>query len=337
MNELPLVSVIVPMYNAEKFIAELLESLLIQTLKNFEVIIVDDCSTDESFNIVQNYLPQLEGRLKLIKLPTNSGGAAIPRNKGLELSRGKYIFFADADDIITENALEEMYILAETFQVDVVYCEKYFMSSGIGDDFKKNIKVVADSAAISETENIMSDDIIDRVNIWLQSQFGVMPWRCFSSRNFLIKADIKFRDIRRDDVFWSFEILFSSPKILRTPNPNYILRREHDSITNNNRTLPKYLYHWMDRTVNGLKLLEDFLLKVSFFKENPAARYTMLSHWAVGDLDLISRSFKDIPPHVLKENFQKVFSKDLGDKDTLVSFMFANSVRLINELKKKID
>ena len=82
MEKIPPVSVIVPMYNAENYIGELLESLLSQTLKNFEVIIVDDCSTDESFNIVQNYLPKFAGRLNLLKMKQNSGGPSIPRNKG---------------------------------------------------------------------------------------------------------------------------------------------------------------------------------------------------------------------------------------------------------------
>ena len=335
MNELPPVSVIIPMYNAEKFIAELLESLLIQTLKNFEVIIVDDCSTDESFKIVESYLVKFGGRLQLMKLPTNSGGPSIPRNKGLELSRGKYIFFADNDDVILENTLEDLYNFAENFQVDVVHCEKYFISSGIGDDFKKNIKIVADTAAISDVENIMSDDMIYRANIWLQRKFGVMPWRFMLARNFLIKSEIKFRDLKREDVFWSFEVLFSAPKILRVTNPYCIHRVDRNSMTERNKTLEKYLGYWMDRTVNGLKALEDFMMKIPFFAKNPAVKFTMLSHWAMSDLNLISNACANFEPYILKEVFQKVFSKDLGDQDALVAVLFANSVRLINESKKK--
>ena len=335
MEQIPYVSVIIPMYNAEKYIGELLESLLIQTLKNFEVIIVDDCSTDESFNIAKSYLPQFESRLKLMKLPTNSGSPSIPRNKGLDFSRGKYIFFMDNDDVILENTLEELYNFAEKFQADVVHCEKYFTSSGIGDDFINNIKIIPNKLETNKSEWMLSENIVDRANIWLQFKFGIMPWLSFTSRNFLIAADIKFRDLKREDVFWSFEVLLSAPKILCVANPYCVHRVDNNSMTTRNNTLKKYLGYWMDRTVNGLKLLEDFLLKIPFFKENPEARYTILNHWALGDLELISRACKDFEPHVLKENFQETFSKNLGDKDTLVAFLVANSVRFINELKKK--
>lgn len=65
MMNAPAVSVIIPLYNAERYIAECLESLLAQTLKNFEVIIVDDCSTDGGVKIVERYIPKFAGRLKL--------------------------------------------------------------------------------------------------------------------------------------------------------------------------------------------------------------------------------------------------------------------------------
>ena len=337
--EIPYVSVIVPMYNAEKYIGELLDSLLEQTLKNFEVIIVDDCSTDNSCAVAESYKPKFEGRLTLMRLQDNSGGPSTPRNKGLEMSRGKYILFADADDAFISATLEELYNLAEQFNVDVVHCEKYFTSSGVGEDFQKNKKVVIDNTATSGTVNLMSENVVDRINTWLQFKFGVMPWRSLVSRKLLIDSDIKFPDIRREDVFWAFEVLFSAKKILRTPTPYCIHRVDHGSLTTKNQTLEKYLSHWLDRTVNGLKLLEDFMLKIPFFVQNPAARYTILNHWAMGDLELISRVCANFEPYVLKETFQKAFSKDLGDKGALIAFLFANSVSLIKELSatKKID
>ena len=109
----PEVSVIVPLYNAEKYIAECLESLLAQTFKNFEVIVVDDCSTDSSCAIVESYRERFGGRLTLSHTKKNSGNPAVPRNKGLMLSRGEYIYHVDNDDVIIQTALEEMYSLAK--------------------------------------------------------------------------------------------------------------------------------------------------------------------------------------------------------------------------------
>ncbi|MCR5833692.1 MAG: glycosyltransferase family 2 protein [Selenomonadaceae bacterium] len=87
------VSVIIPLYNVEKYIGEALDSLLAQTFKNFEVIVVDDCSTDSSCAIVENYKEKFNGRLTLFHMEENTGSGAMPRNKGLYLSRGEYVTF----------------------------------------------------------------------------------------------------------------------------------------------------------------------------------------------------------------------------------------------------
>ena len=100
MANAPLISVIVPMYNSEKYVAMCLESLLMQTLKDFEVIVVDDCSTDKSLAIVEDYVQKFEHGLKILKRAENSGYGSIPRNEGLEIARGKYILFPDFNIII---------------------------------------------------------------------------------------------------------------------------------------------------------------------------------------------------------------------------------------------
>ena len=81
----PLVSVIVPMYNAEKYIAQCLSSLYRQTFKNFEVVVVDDCSTDNSVDMVKNFQPQIQDRLILKSMKENSGTPSIPRNTAIPL------------------------------------------------------------------------------------------------------------------------------------------------------------------------------------------------------------------------------------------------------------
>lgn len=96
----PLVTVIVPAYNASAFIAETLESILNQTYDNLQVIVVDDGSTDDTARIVQSYSP----RVTYIH-QANSGGCAAPRNRGLEYARGEFVTFFDADDIMLPDKL----------------------------------------------------------------------------------------------------------------------------------------------------------------------------------------------------------------------------------------
>ncbi len=114
------------MYNSEKYIGECLTSLANQTFQNFDVIVVDDCSTDNSRKVVQSFSETFSGRLKLKKMSKNSGCPGLPRNTALDMARGKYIYFLDSDDLLTETAIEELYNVAEKFDADVVHIEKYF-------------------------------------------------------------------------------------------------------------------------------------------------------------------------------------------------------------------
>jgi len=101
----PLVTVITPIFNAQNFIAETIESVLGQIYQNWEMIIVDDCSTDNSRDIVKEYETK-DSRIKLIELKKNFGGPARPRNIGLDISKGDYLAFLDADDVWLENKLQ---------------------------------------------------------------------------------------------------------------------------------------------------------------------------------------------------------------------------------------
>lgn len=95
MNEL--VSIIIPVHNSEKYIIETIDSVKKQTYQNWELILVDDCSTDSGVEIIKKNIKK-DKRIKLIKLEKNSG-AAIARNTGIDIAKGKYICFLDSDDI----------------------------------------------------------------------------------------------------------------------------------------------------------------------------------------------------------------------------------------------
>ena len=99
-EEVPAVSVIIPIYNAEKYIEQCLKSLLNQTLKNFEVIVIDDCSTDNSAKIVEKFmdLQDWQERFSFAQISPNTGRPGIPRNIAIKHAKGKYIYFLDSDD-----------------------------------------------------------------------------------------------------------------------------------------------------------------------------------------------------------------------------------------------
>lgn len=104
MNDTDLVSIIVPVYNAEKFLEQTIKTVIEQTYSNWELILVNDCSTDNSKNIFDKY--KNDKRIVWINQEKN-GGAALARNKGIELSRGKFLCFLDADDLWKNDKLEK--------------------------------------------------------------------------------------------------------------------------------------------------------------------------------------------------------------------------------------
>ena len=99
------VSIVTPAYNAERFIHEAIESVINQTYSNWEMIIVDDCSTDETTDIVKNY-QQKDDRIKLIELEENSG-SAVARNTAMDHATGRYLAFLDSDDLWTPEKLDK--------------------------------------------------------------------------------------------------------------------------------------------------------------------------------------------------------------------------------------
>jgi len=116
----PLVSVIIPAYNAERFIAKTLESVICQTYSNWEALVLDDGSRDDTIGIVNRFVEQ-DSRIRLYQNPQNMGVAAT-RNRGIELSSGEFVAFLDSDDVWHADKLEKQLQRAETAQADIVYC-----------------------------------------------------------------------------------------------------------------------------------------------------------------------------------------------------------------------
>lgn len=114
------VSVVIPVYNSEKYLKKCIDSLLEQTLKNFEIVIVNDGSQDGSQEIIQSYMENYPGMFKV--LTTENGGQGRARNLGIQMTTGEYISFVDSDDYVSAEMLQEMYNKAKSENADLVTC-----------------------------------------------------------------------------------------------------------------------------------------------------------------------------------------------------------------------
>ena len=123
------VSVIIPVYNTEKYLRRCMESLVNQTLKEVEILLVDDGSTDNSLSIMLEYENRYPEKVKVYT--KENGGQATARNLGIQRSRGKYIGFVDSDDYVDVVMYETMYRVAEENQCDMVECHyRYLCEEG---------------------------------------------------------------------------------------------------------------------------------------------------------------------------------------------------------------
>ena len=113
------VSIITPSYNCSSFVSETIGSILSQSFTDWELILVDDCSSDNSVEIIQSFV-EFDPRIKLIKSSENSG-AAVARNKGIESAKGRYITFLDSDDIWLQDKLEKQLSFMKTNQYSFTY------------------------------------------------------------------------------------------------------------------------------------------------------------------------------------------------------------------------
>jgi glycosyltransferase involved in cell wall biosynthesis len=120
----PLVSIIIPCYNAEKFVEEAITSALSQTYPNVEVIVVDDGSGDRSLEVIQTFKDRIRYEV------TPNRGACAARNLGLQLSQGEYIQFLDADDVLVSTKLERQVPRLISGEADLVFCKGYIFGDG---------------------------------------------------------------------------------------------------------------------------------------------------------------------------------------------------------------
>ena len=299
---IPAISIIIPMYNAEKYVGECLDSILAQTFTDYEVIAVDDCSTDKTREIVESYLPRFNGKLQLIRSEKNSGGAGTPRNKAIRYSVGEYLFFMDSDDAFVDNALEILYKTAEKYSADVVHTDKCYQTSDdtIPKDKSSIKKVVRNSSAV-EVTTVISDNVLERLKKFIGRQFCWEPWNHFIRRDFLVENDIKFFNLSIvDDSLFSFYVMCLAKKIVCVPDAFYIWRTRSDSNSRENLDTAKTVKRRAGDIFKLIDNLETFCNEFEPFKKDLSIRYAIFDFFeGVGGLPQMMNLYAKIPAHFL--------------------------------------
>lgn len=192
--DLHTVSVIVPVYNVEEYIAECIDSLVKQSLNNMQIIIVDDGSTDGSLKICKSYAQAYE---QIEVIPIKHSGVAVAQQTGLNYSNGKYVAFLGADDYVSYDMYEKMWNEAELIQADIVECNyRLFWENG---NF------------IDSTNKYIASKLKNNKNFFLHSGAEAVlrrigyAWR-IHRRKFLMENSFCFKDdiAFAEDYIWHF-------------------------------------------------------------------------------------------------------------------------------------
>lgn len=250
--ETDMISVIIPVYNTAKYVGKCIESIINQSYKNLEILIIDDASTDSSFDICKDYA-DTDKRIKIIRNDRNIGLSGS-RNIGIDISKGKYIAFVDSDDYIIRKYIETLYFNIKKYKADVSQCMFYevddmdVVRKKYG-DIKVDIKVFNGRDMI---KNIYNGMCLPTTLSWT---------KLYKRKLFFTKVDYCLKDneegyIRypvgriHEDEAVSYKIFDISKSVVHTSERLYCYRYVKNSITHR-----KYSYERLD----NIKHIEERL------------------------------------------------------------------------------
>ena len=216
----PLISIIVPTYNVEKYIRTCIESILAQTYRNVEVIIVNDGSTDQSLAVISDLICS-HHNVKVIN--QKNQGLSVARNTGIDVATGKYITFVDADDKIMPGFVSSLYQIADKTGADIVRGSFRDFNGNIPKDWVPDFNVPTNCGTI----------VLDQ---FLSSNISFVVWSSIYRLDFINSNHIRFTPgILLEDGDFTTRAYMLAKLVATSPEPNYAYRiRQGSILTTNN-------------------------------------------------------------------------------------------------------
>jgi len=312
------VSVIVPVYNVEKYLPNCLDSIINQSLEDIEIICIEDKSTDNSRDILE-YYSKKDNRIKVIKNQSNMSLGAS-RNIGMQQVRGKYIFFLDSDDWIDLDCLKILYEKSEELKLDMLFFK------AINYDENKNTFYKTDYYEIhplKEFENkIFNYKDISKNDLF---KITVTAWSKLYSTKFLKKIDVKFPEkiIHEDNLFY-FKVMFKANRISFCSHDFYNRRRRNDSITTT-------YDDFMIGTIKIQDMILNYFLENNLYDDYKEVLLNKLCFFIKYRFNLIDKKYKPEYYNKTKILFEKIngmynLSNDMNNLLYKYNLTFYNSI-----------
>ena len=300
INYIPKVSVIIPVYNVQNYLRPCLDSVLKQTLKEIEIICVDDGSTDGSLEILKQYAAK-DNRITVLKQKNLHAGVA--RNAGLAVARGEYLSFLDSDDFFELNMLEESYRLIRKKQADILF----YQYKNFNQETQQIEKTGGINLALPQDEDHCATF---NTKDWAEKLFTMcnpMPWNKLIKRELVCRENLHFQSLTAsNDVCFSLSVLACSQRItLLYKSFVYYRFNRASSLKNNRDKTPFNFYEAYEGIYTNLKeraLFETF--KTTFLNSFVSTALWTVAHTEQSRQKVIDLIKTHIVPQygILKEN-----------------------------------
>ena len=269
-NNYPIISIIMPIYNSENFIKESLNSLINQTFKNFEIICVNDGSTDNTLKILKEFKKK-DKRIHIIT--QNNMGAGFARNVGMKKAKGDYLMFLDSDDIFEQKMLEELFMTIIINNVDVVICNsKNFNSEN--NSFEKNYNISKKKINKTFSSFDIKKDFFNLFIWW--------PWDKIFKKKFIENLGINFQNLKSTN-----DLFFIASSVIIAKNISFI-----DKIFINHRigiksSIENSRYKTWDNFYYALKDLKKFIKQKNLYKRFKQDFINYVASFSIWNLETI--------------------------------------------------
>ena len=280
-----MISIVIPLYNAEKYVEKCLDSILEQSYQDFEIVIVNDGSSDNSLNVVLDYLKNTDVNHQIIN--QENKGVSCARNVGLNNAKGEYILFMDSDDCLSREFLNDLYHLLIESNSDFSFCDYTFIST------QKMI-----SSGNGNIVNYNRDELFD--SFLKRNVSFVLPSMLFVKK-FLIDNKIKFVE----DIRFSEDQMFIWDVILRINKAVYLNKKMYGYYLRDNSTMTGSSYNKIE---NGFDQFKNFATRLE--KDYPEYKdkiRMILPRWSLGTLYTAANLLN-------KQEFKQIYNKVEGNK-----------------------
>ena len=340
------VSVVMPLYNAKNYLKYAVDSVLNQTLKSIEVVIVDDCSTDGSLDLCRELYGN-DPRVRLFRQDKN-GGPGAARNRAIAEAKGEYIAFIDSDDEMLPDNLRRMFETAKKHDADFLHnnqirvtlmLEPGALSPELLNEQDNIVTCQLDSGPSLTAVELLTQDLAQRLALWKEGRLQWSVCNKMVRRSLIVNNGLFFPSTKlAEDTMFCLQCLLTAKNYVLMPGGWYIVRRDNASLTRGTVT-PDKAINIIKAQLQVVKNLQAIAENIPFLKEQ--ANFSAVVNMILKNIEDFSLRFtiQDLGTGNLRKSeiTSEFFRSAFGENSPYVEFLFFQLHETYPEIPKPVD